>query len=227
MNKIPGSGIFKNIQIVALAAFLLSFALFILHHQSAFPDKWFPSHFASFTFMILFCAWILSEFINNIWSLKNSQKTNKDKGSFRLIIAASYAMLFVVFLFRGFESGAFNGNPQYVGFIFIVAGIFLREWAIWVLGKQFTVRVQVRDKTKLVTQGPYRYIRHPSYTGGFLTFVGIPLAIGTWTGALITTVVSMIAYQYRIRIEEEALQEAFGYEYEEYKKRTWKLFPGF
>jgi protein-S-isoprenylcysteine O-methyltransferase Ste14 len=65
------------------------------------------------------------------------------------------------------------------------------------------------------------------YTGGFLTFVGIPLAIGIWTGALVTIVVSMIAYLYRILIEEEALQEAFGSEYEEFKKGTKKLFPGF
>lgn len=64
-----------------------------------------------------------------------------------------------------------------MGFILIVSGIFLRELSIWVLGKHFTVRVQVRDKAKLVTQGPYKYIRHPAYTGGFLTFVGIPLTI--------------------------------------------------
>jgi hypothetical protein len=60
-----------------------------------------------------------------------------------------------------------------------------------------------------------------------LTFAGIPLAIGTWSGALVAIIISMIAYQYRIRIEEDALQEAFGSEYEEYKKRTWKLLPGF
>jgi protein-S-isoprenylcysteine O-methyltransferase Ste14 len=227
MNKTQGSGFFKNMQIVALAAFLLSVALLIIHHQSAFPDKWFPSHFAASTFTFLFCAWILSEFINNIWSLKNSQTTNQDKGSHRIIVFTSYAMLFIVFVFRSFEIGTFNRDLQYVGFILIVAGIFLREWSIWVLGKHFTVRVQVRDNAKLVTQGPYKYIRHPSYTGGYLTFVGIPLAIGTWTGALVTIVVSMIAYLYRIRIEEEALQEAFGSEYEEYKKGTWKLFPGF
>ena len=109
----------------------------------------------------------------------------------------------------------------------LISGILLREWSIWVLGKHFTVRVQVHDNAKLVTEGPYKYIRHPAYTGGFLTFSGIPLAIGTWSGVLVAIVVSMIAYLYRIRIEEEALQTAFGSEYEEYKKRTWKLFPGF
>jgi len=89
------------------------------------------------------------------------------------------------------------------------------------------VRVQVSEKAKLVTNGPHNYIRHPAYTGGILSLIGIPLAVGTWFGALVAIVVSWIAYQYRIRVEEEALQAAFGSEYEEYKKRTWKLFPGF
>jgi protein-S-isoprenylcysteine O-methyltransferase Ste14 len=227
MNKRLDNGFFKNLQIVVLATILTYFASLILHHQSAFPDRWFTSHLASSVFMFFFGAWILSEFINNIWSLKNSQTINKDKGSHRIIMFASYAMILIVFFLRSFEIGVFSGNLQYLGFILIFAGILIREWSIWVLGKYFTVRVQVSDKAKLVTQGPYKYIRHPSYTGGFLTFVGIPLAIGIWTGALIAIIVSMIAYQYRIDIEEEALQEAFGSEYEEYKKRTWKLFPGF
>jgi protein-S-isoprenylcysteine O-methyltransferase Ste14 len=227
MNKALGSGIFRNIQIVALAAVLLSFALLIIHHQSAFPDKWFPSHFATPTFTFIFCAWILSELINNLWSSKNSQTTNKDKGSYRVIVFASYAMIFIAFMLRSFEIGTYYGDLQYIGFILIVVGIFLREWSVWVLGKHFTVRVQVREKAKLVTQGPYKYIRHPSYTGGFLTFLGIPLAIGTWTGTLVAFVVSIIVYQYRISVEEVALLEAFGTEYGEYKRRTWRLFPGF
>lgn len=74
----------------------------------------------------------------------------------------------------------FSGDLQYVGLILLAFGIMLREWSIWVLGKHFTVRVQVSEKAKLVTQGPYMYIRHPSYTGILLTFIGIPLAIGTW-----------------------------------------------
>lgn len=227
MNKTQGSGIFKDIHVVSLAGFLLLFTFFLLNNQLIFPDHWFPSHFAASSFTFIFCTWILSEFINSMWSRKNSQSNNKDKGSYRIVIVASYAVLIVAFMFRNFEIGVFSESLQYIGLIVLIAGILLREWSIWTLGKHFTVCVQVRDNAKLVTEGPYNYIRHPAYTGGFLTFSGISLAIGTWTGALVAIVVSMIAYQYRIRIEEEALQEAFGSEYEEYKKRTWMLFPGF
>jgi hypothetical protein len=71
MNKIQGGGTFSDVQIVALAAFLVLFSFFLLNHQMIFPDHWFPSHFASSTFTFLFCAWILSEFINSLWSRKN------------------------------------------------------------------------------------------------------------------------------------------------------------
>lgn len=226
MNKAKGIGIFKDIHAVSLAIFLLMFTFILINHQMIFPDHWFPSNFAASTYTFLFCAWILSEFINSMWSRKNSQSTNKDKGSYRIVIVASYAVLIISFTFRNHEVGIISGNLQYMGLIMLTAGILFREWSIWVLGKYFTVRVQVSENAKLVTEGPYKYIRHPAYTGGFLVFTGIPLAIGTWSGALVAIIVSIIAYQYRISIEEEALQEAFGSEYEEYKKSTWKLFPG-
>ena len=110
----------------------------------------------------------------------------------------AWSVLFIAFTLRGFGIGIFGGSLQYAGLVLIAVGIILREWSIWVLGKYFTGQVQVREKAKLVTNGPYRYIRHPSYTGGMLSLIGITLAIGTWFGALVAFVLSLIAYQYRI-----------------------------
>lgn len=178
MNKALGIGIFKDIHAVSLAGFLLMFIFFLINHQIIFPDYWFPSHFVASTLTFLFCAWILSEFINSMWSRKNAQSTKKEKGSYRIVIVASYAVLIIAFMFRSSEIGTISGSMQYIGLIMLISGILLREWSIWVLGKYFTVRVQVSDNAKLVTEGPYKYLRHPAYTGGFLTFTGIPLAIG-------------------------------------------------
>ncbi len=226
MNKAKGIGIFRDTHVMSLTIFLLMFAFILINHQMIFPDHWFPSPFVASFFTFLFCAWILIEFINSMWSRKNSQSTNKDKGSYRIVIVASYAALIIAFTIRSHEIGIISGSLQYMGLILLTAGILFREWSIWVLGKYFTVRVQISENAKLVTEGPYKYIRHPAYTGGFLVFTGIPLAIGTWLGALVAIIVSIIAYQYRISIEEEALREAFGSEYEDYKKRTLKLLPG-
>ncbi len=226
MSRTQGYNISKDPQVVALAVVFLLFALALLQHHFIFPEHWFPSQFVSSAFTLLFCIWILSEIANSIWSRKNSSTTNQDKGSFWVVIAASWSTIFVVFIIRSYEIGTFSGNVQYVGLVLLTAGIVLREWAVMVLGKHFTVRVQVHEKAKLVTQGPYNYIRHPSYTGSLLIFIGLSLAVGSWLGTLLALAVNLIAYKYRIRVEEEALQEAFGSDYEEYKKRTWKLFPG-
>ncbi|HUI39390.1 MAG TPA: isoprenylcysteine carboxylmethyltransferase family protein, partial [Methanothrix sp.] len=121
----------------------------------------------------------------------------------------------------------FSGFMQLNGIIVFAAGIALREWAIFVLGKHFTVRVQIREEAKLVTWGPYRYIRHPSYTGTLLSMVGIAIAVGTWFGMLFALALKLSAYRYRINIEERALEKFFGSEWSDYKKRTWRLIPGF
>jgi Putative protein-S-isoprenylcysteine methyltransferase len=227
MKETLGSRVFKNIPTTSLITVLMLFAVFQLQQRSVFPDNWFPSQFASSTFMILFCVWILSEIINTLISRKNSQTTNKDKGSSWVIIAVFWSVLFIAFTLRGFGIGIFGGNLQYAGLVLLAVGTILRQWSIWVLGKHFTGQVQVRKNAKLVTNGPYSYIRHPSYTGGMLSLIGITLAVGTWFGALIAFILSLIAFQYRIHIEEEALQEVFGSEYEEYRNKTYKLFPGF
>jgi len=226
-NETQSNGIFKDIPIVALVSVLVLFAFKLMKHRLIFPDNWFPSHFAASAFMILFCLWIFSEIVNSLWSRKNSQTTSKDKDSYRFIVIASWAAIFITFMLRSKFIGIFSGSLQYAGLVLIFFGIVLRECSIWILGRHFTVRVQVRENAKLITQGPYKYIRHPSYTGGILTFAGIPIAIGTWLGALIVLIIKLIVIQYRIHVEEKALQAAFGSEYEEYKKKTWKLFPGF
>jgi protein-S-isoprenylcysteine O-methyltransferase len=106
-------------------------------------------------------------------SKKNSIIANQDRGSYRVVVAASWAAIFAIFVFRSLGIGIFEGLLQYVGFILFAAGIVLREWAVFVLGKYFTVRVQVREKGRLVTWGPYRHIRHPSYTDSLLITIGI------------------------------------------------------
>ena len=86
--------------------------------------------------------------------------------------------------------------------------------------------VQLEAGHKIITDGPYRWIRHPSYTGMILIYLGIALAIGTWLGVFITLGLMLGASMYRISIEEKVLIEAFGTAYQDYMKSTWRLFPG-
>ena len=108
----------------------------------------------------------------------------------------------------------------------MLAGLLLREWSILVLGAFFSPVVEIEAGHRLVTAGPYRWIRHPAYTGMILYFLGISLALATWVGALVVLAAMVAATLYRMRVEEDLLLAAFGAEYQAYMSRTWRLFPG-
>lgn len=77
-----------------------------------------------------------------------------------------------------------------------------------------------------MVDGPYRWLRHPAYTGMLLMYAGINMALGTWLGTLIGVGVFLTATLYRIQVEEKALVEAFGEQYRAYMRHTWRLLPG-
>jgi len=110
--------------------------------------------------------------------------------------------------------------------LIIIAGLAIREWALIKLGRFFSRTVQIQTEHKVITEGPYRWIRHPAYTGMILIYAGIIMSIGTWLGALLTFSIVTISLLYRIRVEDRTLLDAFGDEYRDYMKQTWLLFPG-
>lgn len=104
-------------------------------------------------------------------------------------------------------------------------GIVLRVWAVLTLGRHFRTAVHILDGHKLVTSGPYRLLRHPSYTGGLITGTAIGLALGNWVSLAAAFSGMLIAYGIRILVEEAALRAAFGEAFEAHKKRTWAIIP--
>jgi len=83
-----------------------------------------------------------------------------------------------------------------------------------------------QPSTSCVDSGPYRYVRHPTYTGALLTFVGLGFCFGNWLTLLFLTLPIIGAFLWRIRIEERALTEALGEDYRAYMRRTKRLIPG-
>jgi protein-S-isoprenylcysteine O-methyltransferase Ste14 len=110
------------------------------------------------------------------------------------------------------------------GLVLMASGYLFRLYAIRVLGRFFTVVVATRRDQRVIEVGPYRYVRHPSYTGSLVTFVGMCLALTNWL-ALAALLVPIAGYGYRIAVEEAALQEALGDEYRAYMRRTKRLIP--
>ncbi len=108
----------------------------------------------------------------------------------------------------------------------LLAGFLLRLTAILSLGKAFSVNVAIRDKQAVKSDGLYRWMRHPSYTGMLLMFFSIGLATRNWISLAIMLVVPTAALLYRIHVEEIALRGHFGEEYVAYSRQTRRLIPG-
>lgn len=109
----------------------------------------------------------------------------------------------------------------------IVGGLSLRIWAIGTLGAAFTSTVQVQEGQAVVTTGPYRLVRHPSYLGAYVTFLGCAVFLQAWVGFAVAAVCMGLAYAIRIPAEERVLAGHFGAEWAAYCRDTrWRMLPG-
>ena len=112
------------------------------------------------------------------------------------------------------------------GVILMWAGLALRIWAVWVLGGAFRTTVEVHAGQRVVDRGPYRWVRHPSYSGLLLIAAGLGLATGNWLSLALLLVLPLLALLRRIQVEETVLVSALGPPYVDYRKRTKRLIPG-
>lgn len=113
----------------------------------------------------------------------------------------------------------------YSGLLLIVIGMIIRYTALRTLGRFFTVNLSIHENHKLVDHGLYKYIRHPSYSGSLLSFLGFSLSLSNWLSMIIIFVPVFISFLCRIRVEESLLLEQFGLKYEDYIKKTKRLIP--
>lgn len=107
----------------------------------------------------------------------------------------------------------------------MLLGSLLRRYCWRTLGEYFTGDVQARAGQPVIRTGPYRMVRHPSYTGGMMMFIGIGLALGNWFSVALLTVATIAAYGYRVAIEERALLDTLGESYGSYMKERKRFIP--
>jgi protein-S-isoprenylcysteine O-methyltransferase Ste14 len=157
---------------------------------------------------------------------KNDKK-DQDKGSIRMIwimIGLGNSLGIISCLFLRFPISNLIIVP-YIGLFLILIGMALRFISIWSLGRLFTVDVTIRDDHTVKKDGVYRLIRHPSYLGSLISFIGFGISLNNWISLLIIGILITIAMLYRIKIEERLLIQQFGSDYSDYMKRTWRLIP--
>lgn len=112
-----------------------------------------------------------------------------------------------------------------VALTLLTLGLLLRFYAVATLKKHFTVDLAIQHEHQLIQHGPYRLLRHPSYTGALLCFSGLALSAGFWGTTLIILIPVCTAYAWRIQKEEGILLRAFGAHYTQYCQNTYRLIP--
>ena len=180
-------------------------------------------------FWSTYALWAVLETIGSIFKRSRDRSKALDRGSSRLLwlfmwlaLALGFTLSFVLpqatMMWK-------RTSVFFVGITLMLAGVAFRFYAVWVLGRFFTYDVAVQAGQTIVEAGPYRYIRHPSYTGALITLVGLGLALGNWAALLVILACMGIAYAYRITVEEAALVAALGEPYKQYMRRTRRLVP--
>ncbi len=155
------------------------------------------------------------------------EKHPLDKGSFWIIVVASIIFLsaslydFYILQWTLYEAETF----YYLGIVLFITGYALRLTSRILLHKQFSVFVALQKEHKLITTGIYKYVRHPIYTAGIISFIGFILLTNSTLGILTGLLLVLPALLYRIHIEEKMLIAHFGDEYVEYKKKVKALIP--
>jgi protein-S-isoprenylcysteine O-methyltransferase len=153
----------------------------------------------------------------------------KDRGSLVILLGLLWLGLGLNFLLAAMlPSAALTWHRTYLfvlGMVLILCGVALRWYAIFTLGKYFTRDVAVAADQPVVRTGPYRFIRHPSYTGTFLTMLGVGLAMTNWASLLALFICTVAGHLYRVHVEEEALSSTIGRSYVEYRRHTWRFIP--
>lgn len=192
----------------------------------------FPTSFETILFSSVVGLWILLELVGGgiLPKLRRKggavkRKDNRSNLSSNLLRVSLFGSVLTAILFAVNHIAMLPDWIFFPGIFLMVTGILVRLWAIFTLGRSFTLTLSVQNNQKVVDNGPYRFIRHPSYLGLFLIAVGIGVALQTWGGIIVILVIFGLALAYRIHVEEKFLVTELGDDYVQYRKRTKRLIP--
>jgi protein-S-isoprenylcysteine O-methyltransferase Ste14 len=193
-----------------------------MHLRPPFP---FPGSISTWIFWAAFLLWVVPEIIG--WIFKRSSVTSTG-GSLKLVSALWPAGIIAGFLASDLipKATMHARQPMFSsGVALMLAGVIFRWYSAGILGKFFTFDVAINARHVLIERGPYRFIRHPSYCGALISILGFGFALGNWISLAVSFLCLAIAYGYRIPVEESAMIHAFGDEYKQYQRNTWRLVP--
>jgi protein-S-isoprenylcysteine O-methyltransferase len=183
-------------------------------------DKLFPA---------LCLVWAISETWIGWRRHSNDVMRTRDAGTLRLLLVTIYASIALAVWLGSLGVMRFPIHLRvplsWLGIAMMLVGLPFRWWAIRVLSRYFTVDVTIRPDHQLIRSGPYRWLRHPSYTGALLTFYGFSLGFGNWLSLLAVVLPVTLVFLWRIHVEERVLTKAFPDQYPAYARDSRRLIP--
>lgn len=184
----------------------------------------------SHSFNALLVTWAASEFWIGLRRRSTDHSRQRDGGTLRLLVMTVYVSIALGVWLSRLHAWLIPEPPRHalvlLGMAMMIAGIVLRWWSVRVLAEYFTVDVSIRPDHRLIRDGPYRLLRHPSYTGALATFYGFALCLGDIAALLVVILPVTLAFLWRIRVEEDVLAQAFPADYPAYARDTKRLLPG-
>ena len=196
--------------------------------QETFALKW----VIEMAVQLTMAAWLLLEgglLIRD--RIRGKGSAARDRGTFWLNIVIITAAVVSAGLVTGAVKNAGllefgSAGLSAAGLLVMWAGLVVRIWAIVVLGNSFRMTVEVDNGQHVVDSGPYRWVRHPSYTGIVLLLAGLGLVYGNWPALAILLVLPAGVLIHRILVEEAVLTDVIGRAYTDYAAHTKRLVPG-
>jgi protein-S-isoprenylcysteine O-methyltransferase Ste14 len=157
-----------------------------------------------------------------------ARRSRSDAGSYYWILGGVLTGFVAGFALAGTGILRLPGPALWlvVGLTIAWAGMLLRWWSVLTLAELFTTRVIVREDQRVVRNGPYGFVRHPSYLGLLVLLLGLGLALGSAASAVVMVTLPTVGVVKRVRVEESALVAELGPRYTDYCEGRARLLPG-
>src|SRR3954447_7342642 len=177
-------------------------------------------------FVVCAAAWAVFELV---LAIRVRGGSGRDRSFLPLTISVLGGLALGQFAARRAEGLALPGPgwwPVVLGALVFALRLVLRGWALRELGRFFKFTVVVQADHRVVDTGPYRLIRHPSYTGLLIVELGLGIMLGTWLSIPACLLPPLMAFAIRLVYEERVLADELGDPYRAYMTRTRRLIPG-
>lgn len=172
-------------------------------------------------FWLAFMLYWLVSALNTKKDIKTGD-WSRDAG-IRILLTIAVIILLQVTSYWRYLGYHFGTGVEVLGIILCAAGIAFAIWARVHLGKNWSGTPSMKEGHELITSGPYRFVRHPIYTGMLFAILGSALVAGVvWLAVFVVVTANFL---YRIPVEERYMMQLFPDQYPEYKKRTKALVP--